>query len=422
MKLNGTWDIAYTEETPGRIGIPGEFKGKMSVPCCWDDYPESFKDYSVKTNEEHREMDLDSYGTLPFDGSLPFITGTVWYRKTINIPEKNEYSVLKVGRVCLDAAIYLNRELIGYHIGFSTNFEIVLPALEPGMHELVIAVTNTRRDRIGCFVRGFKGYSGGIFGDVTLQTCNNASVRNLYIHPDEDVKKLNWQVELHGHTDNASLHAKVFKKGELIDEIRISELTFQTDATKLNCWSDDDPKLYQIELAFISIGESAFKSCAVLTSVTIPDSVTNIDRRAFESCTSLTSVTIGNSVTSIGDWAFGSCTGLISVTIPASVTSIGKWAFAGCSGLTMVAVDPGNTVYSSLDGVLFDKNKATLIQCPGGKTGTCTIPDSVSSIGYGAFYGCSGLTMIAVDPGNTVYSSLDGVLFDKNKATLILPP
>ena len=254
MKLNGTWVIAYTEESPGRIGIPSEFKGKLPVPGCWDDYPEAFKDYSAKTNEEHREMDLDSYGTMPFDGSLPFITGTVWYGKTINIFKKNEYSVLKAGRVCLDAAIYLNHELIGYHIGFSTNFEIVLPALEPGMHELVIAVTNTRRDRIGCLVRGFKGYSGGIFGDVELKTCNNASVRKLYIHPDEDLKKLNWQVELHGHTENIILHAKVFKEGELIDEIRISELTFQTDAGKFKPWSDDDPQLYQVELTLLRDG------------------------------------------------------------------------------------------------------------------------------------------------------------------------
>ncbi len=254
MKLNGTWDIAYTEEAPGQAGVPFEFKGSMAVPGCWDDCPDAFKRYAPKTNEIHREMDAESYSSQPFDGSLPFITGTVWYRRTVNIAETARYGVLRIGRGALDAAVYLDGHLIGYHIGFSTNFEMVLPTLIAGAHELVIAITNTRRDRIGCLVRGFKGYSGGIFGDVELKTCNNASVRNLYIHPDKGLKKLNWNVELYGHTENASLHAKVLKEGELIDEIRISDLTFQTDATKLNCWSDDDPKLYQIELALLRNG------------------------------------------------------------------------------------------------------------------------------------------------------------------------
>ena len=99
------------------------------------------------------------------------------------------------------------------------------------------------------------------------------------------------------------------------------------------------------------------------TSVTIPDSVTNIASYAFDWCRGLTSVTIPNSVTSIGSSAFSGCSGLTSVTIPNSVTSIGAGAFQACSGLTSV-----------------------------------TIPNSVTSIGAGAFYGCSKL--------NCVYLSL----------------
>ncbi len=87
-----------------------------------------------------------------------------------------------------------------------------------------------------------------------------------------------------------------------------------------------------------SIGQSAFRDCSGLTSVTIPGSVTSIGGDAFESCSGLTSVTIPNSVTSIGSEAFWDCSGLTSVTIPNSVTSIGNSAFEDCSGLTSVTI------------------------------------------------------------------------------------
>ena len=94
--------------------------------------------------------------------------------------------------------------------------------------------------------------------------------------------------------------------------------------------------------------------------MTIPDSVTSIGNYAFAYCTGLTSVTIPDSVTSIGSYAFYSCSGLTSVTIPNSVTSIGNNAFYYCSGLTSIVVDASNTVYSSQDGVLYNKPRQCL--------------------------------------------------------------
>ena len=91
-----------------------------------------------------------------------------------------------------------------------------------------------------------------------------------------------------------------------------------------------------------------------LTSVTIPDSVTNIAAEAFGSCTMLTSVTIPNTVTSIGDWAFWGCN-LTSVTIPSSVTSIGDYAFSYCSSLTWVCF-LGNTPSLGPDVFYADEN------------------------------------------------------------------
>ena len=154
-----------------------------------------------------------------------------------------------------------------------------------------------------------------------------------------------------------------------------------------------------------SIGYDAFYGCKSLTSVTIPDSVTSIGFSAFSWCTSLTSVTIPDSVTSIGEYAFYYCEFLTSVTIPDSVTSIGDGAFAWCTSLTDIWVAEGNSHYSSdASGVLFNKDKTTLVQCPGAFR-EYTIPDSVTSIGEQAFMGCTSLTSVTIPDGVTSIGS-----------------
>ena len=146
-----------------------------------------------------------------------------------------------------------------------------------------------------------------------------------------------------------------------------------------------------------SIGELAFGSCTSLTSVTIPDSVTYIGYSAFNGCTSLTSVTIPDSVTSIDWYAFEDCTSLTSVTIPDSVTSISVGAFASCTSLTGIWVAEGSSHYASdAFGALFNKDKTTLVQCPGAFSGSYAIPDSVTSIVERAFMGCSSLTSVTI--------------------------
>ena len=247
-----------------------------------------------------------------------------------------------------------------------------------------------------------------------------------------------------------------------------------------------------------SIGERAFSICNSLTSITIPDSVISIGTSAFENCTSLTSITIGEGVTSIGSFAFDYCNiaevynysdltiragssdngyvgryakvihnlsegdtkpepritvvdnmqyyvdgadfialaptsgnvtevildnttteisqhafaycySLTSITIPASVESISDDAFYNCSSLTSIEVDPANTAYSSEGGVLFNKDKTTLVAYPIGSTRTSyLVPNSVTSIGDDAFYNCTSLTSITIPAsvasiGNTAF-------------------
>jgi hypothetical protein len=242
-----------------------------------------------------------------------------------------------------------------------------------------------------------------------------------------------------------------------------------------------------------SIGSSVFYGCALLTSVTIPDSVTNIGGNAFYGCTSLTNMTIPDSVTSIGSNAFSGCTSLTNMTIPDSVTSIGSYAFYGCTSLTSVTIPDSvtsignsafygctslinitigrdvtstlddifdsynklerinvseeNTKYSSIQGILFNKEKSTIIKYPSNKNDisnyeipstveiiekyafqnctsltSVTIPDSVTNISGSAFIGCNKLERINVSENNDTYSSVDGILYNKEKTEMLIVP
>ena len=177
----------------------------------------------------------------------------------------------------------------------------------------------------------------------------------------------------------------------------------------------------------ISIGEYAFNGCSGLTSVTIGNSVTSISSTAFQSCSSLTSViwnaktcndfsfnyspfknltniksfTFGNEVEKIPAYLCFQLSGLTSITIPNSVTSIGNGAFYGCSGLTSVNISD-LAAWCNID---FNSNPlyyAHNLYINGIKVTDLVIPNSVTSIGNGAFYGCSGLT--SVNLGNSVTS------------------
>ena len=195
-----------------------------------------------------------------------------------------------------------------------------------------------------------------------------------------------------------------------------------------------------------SIGSAAFQNCTGLTSITIPNSVTSIGSAAFQNCSGLTSIEIPNSVTSIGIGAFSRCSGLTSVriedgdqtlsisggssygaflncnalttlyigrninslndifpfygtnisdvTIGDKVTSIGGSGFYGRSDPSSIVVSNGNAVYDSRDNcnaIIRTQDNTLIAGCK-----NTTIPNSVTSIGEGAFYGCEGLTFIEI--------------------------
>ena len=212
-----------------------------------------------------------------------------------------------------------------------------------------------------------------------------------------------------------------------------------------------------------SIGNNAFNGCSNLTSVTIPNSVTTIGYYAFNGCSNLTSVTIPNSVTTIGSYAFTDCIDLRSITIGNSVTHIGHDAFHNTRltsiyipssvtsiernylgitpELSTIVVEEGNTTYDSRNNcnAIIETATNTLVKGSNhtnipnsvtsigvGAFGDCTgltsvtIPNSVTSIGSGAFCGCTGLTSVTIP--NSV-TSIDNRAFEgcTGLASIIIP-
>ena len=136
-------------------------------------------------------------------------------------------------------------------------------------------------------------------------------------------------------------------------------------------------------------------------AVVIPEGVTAIDDSAFED-SSLASITLPASVMGIGSRAFSGATALTSITIPAGVISIGDGAFKNTTALTSISVNPANPSFTSIDGMLLNKEVTTLIQYSVAKSATSiTIPTGVTTIGRQAFSGATFLTSITMQTGVT---------------------
>jgi hypothetical protein len=300
-----------------------------------------------------------------------------------------------------------------------------------------------------------------------IKTKNNYDMKTLYLLFISLFIAVMLQAQISKNLEVTAGSLKTTLTAEELNSVTNLTLTGTIDARDFKTLRDTLPNLKVLDLTDVNIvfysgneGPSGYysycqaktipayafynpntdKGKASLTTILLPLSITTIEYYGFQKCSGLTSMEIPSLVSTIGSGAFLSCNSLISVNIPASVTSIQSNAFS-CSGL--ISVDGGNPNYSSLDGVLFDKSRTGLLQCPTSKTGSYSIPSSVSYIGSEAFSNCNSLTsitipssvnslgssafsncsgLISVDEENPNYSSVDGVLFDKSETALIKCP
>lgn len=160
----------------------------------------------------------------------------------------------------------------------------------------------------------------------------------------------------------------------------------------------------------ISIRTSAFSCCESLKSIVLPSNLSVFDWAVFNYCKDLKSVTFPSTITKIPAWTFEGCRSLESVVIPANIKTIEDWAFQDCFALKSVTLNEG----------LKSINKNAFQQCY--SLPEITIPSTVTTIGEGVFYRCRSMVDIHVDPANTQYCDIDGVLYSKDKTKLLAYP
>jgi len=182
-----------------------------------------------------------------------------------------------------------------------------------------------------------------------------------------------------------------------------------------------------------SIGEGGFYGCSSLQEISFPCTIDRISDKTFYGCSALQSFVIPSSVTTIGKCAFYGCTSLSSISIPINVETLGAQAFYGCSTLSEVKINSKLTIIENetFKGCtslkeLHIPNNITNIKYEAFRGCTAlsniVIGNGLETLGRLAFYECSSLMAFDVDKDNVSFSSVDGVLYDKSKTTLLCYP
>lgn len=175
---------------------------------------------------------------------------------------------------------------------------------------------------------------------------------------------------------------------------------------------------YVIPEGVAAIGAMAFMDGKDLKRVVIPETVTSIGDHALQD-SGLTEVDLPSGLQNIGKFAFLRCHNLAVLKIPASVTSIWEGALASSEKMSDISVDPENTNYSSVEGVLFDKDRKTLFQFPGGRSGAYTVPEGVTAIAAGAFMDTK-LSSIVV-PSSVATIAEGAFKWNKSLTNVVMP-
>lgn len=194
----------------------------------------------------------------------------------------------------------------------------------------------------------------------------------------------------------------------------------------------DDLTTVVIPDGVVSIGRSAFSNCKNLVSVVMPNSVTTIGKSAFANCVNLKTVALSDNLTVIEEGMFAGCTELETITLPAKVARIGDFAFSSCEKLASCDFPTG---LEEIGKYAFRYCRFTELDLPAGlkKIGedgfmSCknlervSLPDGFSTLGRGVFFLCTSLKAFEVSEKNASFSTLDGVLFSKDKKKLYLYP
>ncbi len=172
------------------------------------------------------------------------------------------------------------------------------------------------------------------------------------------------------------------------------------------------------------IPTGAFAGSEALTTVVLPEGLTEIGYRAFSGCKALKSVELPSTVTDVLNYAFADCEALESFNIAGEALNVYANAFKNCKVLKSISTPddgPKDAIYKFADGVMFDEAGTTLVSFVLAVE-TYEIPKNVTAVAPGAFHGNFSLKSITVAEGNESFVALDGVLYSKDKKTLVAYP
>lgn len=282
IDLNGIWEFTYTPgrdfasrgynimtgvtPEPGILPTAEEFDCAMEVPGYWDDQLDSLrpKDWwaGANFNPNYRHIEFPMGLDSP-DASLSYLVGTGWYRKEFFVPSQWRGGMLGLylGGVVMDACVWINRALIGSLGWHSTPHELRIDGFVRygEANEIIIAVDNTRRDRIGLNIRGYPGRSGGIYRSVCINCSGAARIEDFHLWRNGD--NLNWRAELAGDlrpdatlrwTVTDRLTGKRMGCGE--QTLYLNTVDWQTGLLGLTPWSDRVPALHDVKVELLQGG------------------------------------------------------------------------------------------------------------------------------------------------------------------------
>ena len=262
--LEGIWRFAYRPDnliSAQQIPAAAAFDACMPVPGFWDDHLASLKrtevwSRNVLFNESYRKIEYPLGTGKPSDGSLPYLVGTGWYQKNIFIPDiQAQYTLEIAGAVC-QIAVYVNRQFVTFHDNPMTPIQAnITDFLKPNSNnEVVFAVSNVDRTFSSTAFRGFKGFTGGISGKVTLHIADQVTITDLFITPEKNKRDLHILVELDNRAKEPLCMRFVLrdKENQTVKEVSCdvsgTRCALTCDVGELQYWDDHNPYLYQAEV------------------------------------------------------------------------------------------------------------------------------------------------------------------------------
>lgn len=233
-------------------------------------------------------------------------------------------------------------------------------------------------------------------GSIAIVDCDK-SIENDYIIPEvidgKEVKVIqNNAFSKCTNLESITIPKGVYNVGSLAFSGCNSLKNFNVVESNLS-FASKDGVLFSKDMKKIVIYPKAKED----SKYVVPDGVEVIEQRAFNGSNNLKEIKFSSSLKNISDYAFCYCTNIESFEIPENVENITKWSFWSCSKLKAINVTQNNNNFSSQDGILFDKNKTTLVKFPSGNEKTqYNIPESVKKVEPYAFCYCANLVSVTL--------------------------